>query len=128
MRDDIKTGVEMEKILLVEDDSVTRVSLGEVLRDSGYTVAEAKDGAEAIEMLEANRYDLVVSDFVLPKLHGLPLVHRLQSTPKTPVIVLSGYLSQAAGTSILAGWAKFIAKPVQPELLLATVKDLLIER
>jgi CheY-like chemotaxis protein len=119
----------MEKILLVEDDNVTRASLGELLRDNGYTVAEAKDGAEAIEMLEHNLYDLVVSDFVLPKLHGVTLVHRLQSmTPKPRMIVLSGYLSQAAGSTMLEGWAKFIEKPVQPEVLLATVKDLLMER
>jgi CheY-like chemotaxis protein len=117
-----------EKLLLVEDDSITRASLGEFLRNEGYTVTEAKDGAEAVQLIDRQCFDLVISDFVLPKLHGLKLVELLSSrAPRTPVVVISGYLAKEAGTTILEGWADFVEKPIQPEVLLAAIKHLLLK-
>lgn len=118
-----------ESILLVEDDSITRASICELLRSEGYRVTEAKDGAEALGLLKRECFDLVISDFVLPKVHGFKLVELLQSTSSgTPVIVMSGYLSQESGATILEGWAEFMEKPIEPDVLLAAVRHLLVER
>jgi DNA-binding NtrC family response regulator len=117
-----------EKILLVEDDSITRKSISDTLRREGYEVTEAKDGAEGLELINRNRFDLVLSDLVLPKMHGLELVELLHSKfPATPTVVMSGYLSKESGTTILEGWAEFIEKPIDSEILLATVKHLLMK-
>lgn len=117
-----------EKILLVEDDSITRKSISDTLTGEGYEVTEAKDGAEALKLLTRSRFDLVLSDLVLPKVHGLKLVELLRSQfPGTPTVVMSGYLSKDSGTTILEGWAEFIEKPIDSDVLLAAIKHLLMK-
>jgi DNA-binding NtrC family response regulator len=117
-----------EKILLVEDDSITRKSISETLTNEGYEVTEAKDGAEALKLLTRDRFDLVLSDLVLPKVHGLKLVELLRTKfPGTPTVVMSGYLSRDSGTTILEGWAEFIEKPIDSDVLLAAIKHLLMK-
>ena len=69
----------IQKILFVEDDSQNRLVYSELLRKRGYLVSEAKDGAEAVELLEKQIFDIVISDLVLPKLHGLNLVYEIRA-------------------------------------------------
>lgn len=68
-----------ENILLVEDEPVVRGELAHTLRNNGYGVTEAGDGAEAAELLTKQQFNLVISDFVLPKLHGFHLVELIRS-------------------------------------------------
>lgn len=114
------------RILVVEDDSITRQSICEVLRNDGYQVVEATDGSQAVELLKKQSFDLLVTDFVLPKLHGFYLVDVIHTHwPKIPMIVISAYLSASAAKVLLAGSAEFIAKPVDFKILLSTVRRLL---
>jgi CheY-like chemotaxis protein len=86
-------------ILFVEDDSLSRRAFAQILRAEGYQVAEAGNGAEALEILTTGAevltneaFDLVIADLVLPGLHGVNLVHQIRARwPKMPVIVISGY-------------------------------------
>jgi CheY-like chemotaxis protein len=115
-----------ERILFVEDEFQSRSVFCDWVRTEGYKVTEARDGAEAVELLETERFDLVISDLVLPKLHGLNLVDWIRSKwPQMPLVVISGYLAEDAGKIILEGYAEFIQKPIKPEILLATVQRLL---
>ncbi|HWO42588.1 MAG TPA: response regulator [Candidatus Eisenbacteria bacterium] len=115
-----------EKILVVEDDVIIRQSIRDLLRSEGYEVAEAGDGAHALRLLERDRFDLVISDFVMPRLDGLKVVEQVHATcPQTPVIFLTGYLSRRSANALLRGMAEFIQKPITFELLLATVRRLL---
>jgi CheY-like chemotaxis protein len=76
------------RILVVEDEHVTRTNICDFLRQEGYQVNEAPDGAQALEMVKKGRFDLIISDFVLPKLNGLNLVEHVHSfSPKVPVIL-----------------------------------------
>jgi two-component system chemotaxis response regulator CheY len=110
-------------ILVVEDDPLARNLICWFLRKEEYEVAEAGDGAEALELLKARRFDLVISDFVMPKLDGLKLVEHLHAvSPRTPVIFTTGYLSRDSGQKILQGMAAFIQKPIDFELLRDSVK------
>jgi CheY-like chemotaxis protein len=114
------------KILLVEDESITRASMADLLRSEGYEVAEAGDGAQGVELFETRHFDLVISDFVMPRLDGFKLIGRLKSlSPSTPVILISAYLSKAFGKTILQETAEFVRKPIEPSVLVAKVKDLL---
>jgi DNA-binding NtrC family response regulator len=115
-----------QKILVVEDDALTRTNLCQALQIGGYQVTEARDGNQAVELLDERPFDLVVADFVLPKLHGFYLVDLIHSKwPQIPLVVISGYLSKTAAEVLFADSAKFIAKPVEAEVLLSTVERLL---
>jgi len=110
-------------ILVVEDDPLARNLICWFLRKEEYEIAEAGDGAEALEILKGRRFDLVISDFVMPKLDGLKLVEHLHAvSPRTPVIFTTGYLSRDSGQKILQGMASFIQKPINFELLRESVK------
>jgi CheY-like chemotaxis protein len=115
-----------EKILLVEDESITRASLADLLRKESYDVEEARNGAEASDLFEMRRFDLVVTDLVMPEMNGFKLIARVRSkSPETPVILITAYLSPQSGKAVLQGQAELITKPIEPDVLLSTVKHLL---
>ena len=83
---------ETQPSLLVVDDDDTRETLAELLRDEGYAVSTARDGAQALELLEAERPDLVLLDIVMPRTTGIELLSRLRqrySPAELPVIMMS---------------------------------------
>jgi two-component system response regulator len=113
-------------ILLVEDEPISRCAFGQLLRSAGHDVIEARDGSEALMLLNHWRVNLVITDLSLPNLNGLNLASFIRARwPKMPVVVISGYLSQEAGNIILDGVADFLEKPVRPSALVATVRRLL---
>jgi len=116
-------------ILLVEDDAITRVSFAQMLRAHGHQVVEVADGRKALELLSSLRFDLVITDLVLPNLNGLNLVRLIRARcPSLPVILVSAYLSESGGRTILGESAHFFQKPVRPSALLATAQRLLGSR
>lgn len=116
----------MARILVVEDESITRASLAGVLRNEGYDVDEAGDGAQALNILEHRQFDLVITDLVMPQLNGFKLIEHIRSIPsQVPIILVSAYLPSSVGKPLLREPAEFIAKPIEPDVLLPMVKDLL---
>jgi DNA-binding response OmpR family regulator len=117
------------RILLVEDESITRAYLAEMLRSDGYQVREARDGAEGLALFGTEDFDVVITDLVMPRLDGFKLTRRVRSVaPKTPVIFITAYLSGEAGKAILEGEAELIGKPIEPAILLGTVGHVLRKR
>jgi DNA-binding NtrC family response regulator len=115
-----------QTILVVADDAVTRKDLCEVLRQSGYHAEEAVDGAQALGLLALRGFDLVITDFLIPRLHGLRLVQLIhQKWPKMPVIFMTGYISVKTAEILLDKRAEIISKPVDATVLLSTVQRLL---
>jgi CheY-like chemotaxis protein len=113
-------------ILVVEDDRLNRGLITKVLRQEGHQVVEACDGAIALEILQALRCDLVITDFVMPKLNGIKFIEQLHSLqPRMPIIFITGYLSTISGTTILNELAEFLAKPFELGVLQSTVRRLL---
>jgi CheY-like chemotaxis protein len=114
------------RILLVEDESITRAYLADILRKDGYQVREARDGAEGVALFENDHFDVVVTDLVMPRLDGFKLTARVRSiSPHIPVVLVTAYLSRQLGKVILEGEAEFVGKPVEPHVLLATIQHLL---
>jgi CheY-like chemotaxis protein len=100
-------------ILVVDDDRSTRKLLSTVLRQEGHQVVEACDGAVALEILQALRCDLMITDLVMPKLNGLGLVEQLHSLqPQMPIIFITGYLSAISDKTIVDEAAEFLPKPL----------------
>ena len=118
-----------EKILIVEDHHATRKNVSRFLEAQGYSVVEASDGLEALGRLNQDSIDIVISDFVLPKIHGLALVREIRTRwPAIGVIIMSAYLGQEAGRVILEREAEFVAKPLQLSHLAAKVYGVLLRK
>ncbi len=116
-----------QRILVVEDDDDIRRLNIEVLACSGYKVDAAADGAIAWDALQFNNYDLLVTDYNMPRMSGIELIQKLHAARMTlPCIMASG----AIPTEKLKRhpWLQIDAtllKPYAPEELLATVRKVL---
>ncbi len=117
------------KILVVEDDRFNRDLICKVLRQEGHGVIEARDGIVALEILQVTRFDLVITDFVMPKLNGLKLVKQLHALqPGLPIIFISGYRSVISRNAMLGDVAEILPKPFELNVLRLTVERLLLGR
>jgi CheY-like chemotaxis protein len=117
-------------ILVVEDVSNVLELLEVTLRFKGYPVITAKNGQEALIMIEKERPALVITDILMPKMDGYALAHRIRSNPQTqdlPIIFLSAtYVTpEDKDFAISLGAARFIEKPIDTEEFLLTVAELL---
>lgn len=114
-------------ILLVEDEDGLRSLNARGLRSRGYTVVEAANGVEAIEVLEARdgQIDLVVSDVVMPEMDGPTLLKEMRGrNPNLKVIFVSGYAEDAFEKSLPANEQfAFLPKPFTLSQLVAQVKE-----
>ncbi len=114
-------------ILLVEDEEGLRGLNARGLRSRGYSVLEAGNGLEAIELIDARNgtIDLVVSDVVMPEMDGPALLKELRKrSPNLKIIFVSGYAEEAFAKSLPEGGQfEFLAKPFTLKQLIAKVKD-----
>ena len=114
-------------ILLVEDEEGLRALNARGLASRGYTVLEAGNGVEAIEVLASHggAVDLVVSDVVMPEMDGPTLLKELRKTsPELKIIFVSGYAEDAFEKSLPAGEQfSFLPKPFTLKQLVAAVKE-----
>ncbi len=106
------------RILLVDDDPSLLVVLSEQLRDDGYEVATARDGAEAVRRLEAGWPDLILLDLTMPRYDGLALARRIKAEADLPIIVLSAIDTADSKARLLNEVAEdYVSKPYHyPEL------------
>ena len=81
----------MVRILVVDDDQVTRILLLAMLENEGCSVDTAADGRQALEIIEKTRPNLVITDLVMPQMEGMEMIITIQSiAPDIPVIAMSG--------------------------------------
>jgi CheY-like chemotaxis protein len=118
--------------ILVVDDIPNILELVETTLKfkGGYRVMTARNGEEALEVIERERPALVVTDILMPKVDGFNLVHRLRLDPETrniPVIFLSAtYIAPEDKTfAVLVGATRFLEKPIDIDLLMRTISELL---
>ncbi len=118
------------RILIVDDDRTFRLSTGELLRQDGHAVETAADAAEAVALLGAGRFDLVLLDMRMPGMDGLTAVEVLRKRGlTTPILMISGFGTiDTAVESLHRGADHFLSKPVDPDLLSAKVTELLERR
>jgi len=110
-------------VLLVEDDPALRRYLEVVLQRAGYVVMTAGDGLEAMKVLLTLQVDIIVTDALMPKLDGYEVcgfVRNSDHLANLPIILLSA-LDPKNSTDESEQVNAFLAKPVSPEDLLATI-------
>jgi PAS domain S-box-containing protein len=125
-----KLSLEGRRILVVDDDSAVRESIAEILRAEGSAVAEVGNGREAIERLREERFDLVLSDVVMPEMDGYELFQAARrEAPETPVVLMTAFYydqDHVIKRSRLEGLDGVIfKKPVNPERLVKTLAELI---
>jgi CheY-like chemotaxis protein len=119
----------MPKILVVEDNQLTRITLDRFLRSQGYEVELAEDGAQAISLLDRNEFDLVLSDVMMPNLNGWDLADHLNSVlPETPVLLMTAYAQLQSAQSALRSPPEVVLKPLQLSDLLAKIRQKLDQK
>jgi DNA-binding response OmpR family regulator len=119
-------------LLIVEDDPDILKLLDATLTFRGYRVVSARNGKEALDIIQVKRPAIVVADIMMPKLDGFGLVHRLRIHPETrdiPVVFITAtYIAREDREFALnIGATRFLQKPVDLEKFLATISELLAQ-
>ena len=111
------------KILVVDDEQFVRDLLVKILQRQGHKVRGVPEAQSALLALEAESWDLVLSDVVMPGIDGFELLRRVKSAwPAVKVIVLTGFARrQSISDFLLYGADEYLAKPFQVHELLAAV-------
>ncbi len=118
-------GTARETVLVVEDDESIRNLLARVLGQAGYEVLTAPDAHEALALGSETRFDLLLTDVVMPGMNGGDLVFRLRARqPTLRALLMSGYATDSLAGRIPEA-VEFLAKPFTPEELLARVREAL---
>jgi two-component system cell cycle sensor histidine kinase/response regulator CckA len=124
-------GAAGNSVLVVDDETAVRRFAVRVLEREGYGVAEAVDGMMALELIKqgGTSIDVVVSDIVMPRLNGVELMQALSvSHPSLPVILMSGYATDALAKRGITAPCAMLPKPFLPERLLEEVRRCIAQR
>jgi CheY-like chemotaxis protein/anti-sigma regulatory factor (Ser/Thr protein kinase) len=117
----------VSRILVVDDDRTTRHVLSKVLTGAGFTTAVAKDGVEALKALKAGRFDVLLLDVWMPRMNGLDLLSRLRNDKTRPriVVMTSDDAPETLLKAVREQAFRYVHKPVESDVLLQTVRDVL---
>ena len=123
-----ESGRKRETILVVEDTDDVRKMICQILEHNGYTVLEAANGVEALQISGSGQaIHLVLTDVVMPHMNGRELAEHLQRTqPETRLIFMSGYTEDPM-VNRLGQLPVFLAKPFTPGALTTKIREVLDE-
>ena len=117
----------MIKILVVEDDADLNRFVSSSLRNAGYETISCFDGKEALDKMQEEKYDLLLTDIMMPKINGFELAETVRATDKTtPIIFMTAKddkPSKMLGYNI--GIDEYVTKPFDTDILLMTIKAIL---
>jgi class 3 adenylate cyclase len=124
-RDNDRKGTEGGRILVVDDNEINRDVLSRRLVRQGYTVITAQNGREALDMLRAEPYDLVLLDILMPEMNGYQALEQLKADPvlrHLPVIMISALDEiESVARCIEIGAEDYLPKPFNPVVLRARI-------
>jgi AmiR/NasT family two-component response regulator len=114
----------MRRVLIADDESVIRMDLRETLEEAGYkVVAEAADGATALELARRERPDVAILDVKMPRMDGIQAAEAITRESICPVLILTAYDEQRlVGRAAQAGVMAYLGKPFQERDLLSALE------
>ncbi len=114
------------KLLLVEDEKITRITLANTLADEGYRVVSCETGIEGLEKIKSEKFEIIITDLRLPKIGGLELLKEAANLqPECKVIVMTAYASvETAVEALKLGAYDYLIKPFSPDKLLTTLNHI----
>ncbi len=117
------------KVLIVDDEWMTRDLLRMMLERAGFDVVEAVDGRDALKQIDQSRPDTVILDVMMPELDGYEVCRMLRQKPATaemPVLMLSAKTQpEAAEEGLRAGATRYLPKPITYDDLIRNVREVL---
>jgi diguanylate cyclase (GGDEF)-like protein len=117
------------RLLIVDDDEPIRTMLGEIMRQAGYDCSSAPSGEKALELLNQQDVDIVITDIKMPGLDGFGLTEIIKQKYTADVIVITGYGGEFGYEEAMEkGASDFALKPLRPQELITRVKRVLRER
>ena len=114
-------------ILLVDDDEAHLLWSAEILREKGYVVEATDSATEALDLIEANSFDLVISDLRMPEMSGIALVKKISEIREgQKAIILTGYGDMESFIESVHGHGvlEYINKPIEIDKLVAVIDKL----
>ena len=116
-----------KRILLVDDHDATRETLTELIRDLGHAVRAAANQAEAVKLVDSQKFELVLTDLKLPDGSGLEVMRRRkQASPETPVVMITGHATiENAVEATRMGAYEYLTKPVDLNRLRIVISNAL---
>jgi two-component system response regulator PilR (NtrC family) len=120
----------VEKILVVDDEQSLRDVLSIMLKRAGYAVTSAMDGEEAIELLNKEIFDLVITDLRMPKIDGMEVLKAVKSaSPETVVLIITAFASaDSAVEAMKQGAYDYLTKPFQVDEVQLIIRNALEKR
>lgn len=116
-----------KRILVVEDNLMSKTLVKEILLMNGYDVVEAERGAEAIKLASTENPDLILMDINMPGMDGITaarLIKGNQQSKDIPVVALTASAMKGDGTEIMnQGFVGYVAKPIDAKILLALIDE-----
>ena len=125
-KDNQKAADEKVKILIVEDDLVSRVYLNEILSDINAETYFTESGNEALSLAKSNWYNLILMDIRLPDADGLEIVKKIRKfNTKVPIIAQTAFAMEKNKTAaLLAGCNDYISKPIEQKKLFEKIQEI----
>ncbi|MFC9777219.1 response regulator transcription factor [Paenibacillus chitinolyticus] len=111
-------------VLIIDDEPEIRDIVQIFLKNEGYEVMEAEDGAAGLELLRKKEFDLIILDVMMPRLDGIQACMQIRQTRNTPIIMLSAKnedIDKILG--LTSGADDYLSKPFNPLELVARVKS-----
>lgn len=117
-------------ILVVDDEPHLRQSLALILQHSGYLVTTASGGEEARQFLQAGEFDAVFLDLKMPGVDGQKLLAEFRAKhPEMPILILTAHATlESAVEAVRRGASDYLLKPIDPDAILARLKDVLRQK
>jgi len=114
------------KILLIEDEKITRISLTNTLKSEGYDVFSSSTGIEGLEIFDKTYFDVVITDLRLPKMNGIDILKKVKKkSPNTTLVVMTAYATvETAIDALKLGAYDYITKPFSPDKLLKILSNI----
>ncbi|MCX7914548.1 MAG: response regulator, partial [Thermodesulfovibrionales bacterium] len=119
------------KILIVEDNTDSRVLLEKMLKSRGYDVLSASNGVEALEKISLSMPDLIISDILMPEMDGFELCRRIKTDENLShipfVFYTATYVDEKDERLALSlGASRFLIKPMEPDVFLSIIEGCLL--
>jgi CheY-like chemotaxis protein len=114
-------------MLITDDSIIARKKIKGLLKDTGFKITEAVNGNEALDILEIEKFDILLLDLLMPELDGFDVLRRLkEKNNQMPVIVISADIQEATRELCMElGASGFLNKPPSKEELLATIENVI---